>query len=253
MFNKFYADMEAMRETQRRRAEEAKSTQSTHRGGDKNGGQWGANSMDLAKAQQSVQSAGVKAGAYVSSWVSWAGEKRKAAGWGAKSPGASASGGGGGWGLGGGRNKAKSDNNGFASPTATFEEKEYRALGNGAGSRMSGSSSAGHSAGDDDNEKARRPLTQDSFTESLFSAGTESAPASPRKNRPLSGDNANKAVPLDSVAEGRTAAFYKDDDADPALSPRNLDEVKKIGGAKAQATPAVKADTTTEAAGFPKS
>jgi len=79
VFNKLYADMEALRESQRRRHEEQKAL------AEKNGGTTptapGFPASDLAKAQQTVQSVGSKAGAYMSSWATWAGEKRKV-GWG---------------------------------------------------------------------------------------------------------------------------------------------------------------------------
>lgn len=75
VFNKLYADMEALRESQRRKNEEAKAA---------NGGvtpTTPAFAPDLTKAQQTVQTVGNKAGAYMSSWATWAGEKRRS-GWG---------------------------------------------------------------------------------------------------------------------------------------------------------------------------
>ncbi|CAK7232500.1 hypothetical protein SCUCBS95973_008280 [Sporothrix curviconia] len=104
LFNKFYADMEALREAQRKRAEEARLAQQAEKaqtndshgplgasGGQTNGqagssgigtGAGAGAGVDLLKAQQTVQSAGARATAYMSSWASWAGEKRKASGWG---------------------------------------------------------------------------------------------------------------------------------------------------------------------------
>ncbi|KAI0022536.1 hypothetical protein F4780DRAFT_180264 [Xylariomycetidae sp. FL0641] len=76
MFNKFYADMEALREAQRKRAEENKSSQD---GSEKNG--TAGYGVDVSKAGQTVSSVGARAGAYIGSWTSWAGEKRKQ-GWG---------------------------------------------------------------------------------------------------------------------------------------------------------------------------
>lgn len=81
VFNKLYADMEALRESQRRRQEEQRAL------AEKNGGH--ASTLpsfapDLSKAQATVQSVGSKAGAYIGSWASWAGEKRKV-GWGRSS------------------------------------------------------------------------------------------------------------------------------------------------------------------------
>lgn len=43
-----------------------------------------AQAPDLSTAQANIQAAGTRAGAYFSSWGSWASEKRK--GWGAKTP-----------------------------------------------------------------------------------------------------------------------------------------------------------------------
>lgn len=78
VFNRLYADMEALREAQRKKQEEAKAA---------NGGvtpTTQAFPTDLTKAQATVQSVGSKAGAYMSSWATWAGEKRKV-GWGRSS------------------------------------------------------------------------------------------------------------------------------------------------------------------------
>ncbi|ERT01588.1 hypothetical protein HMPREF1624_02839 [Sporothrix schenckii ATCC 58251] len=100
LFNKLYADMETLRESQRRRAEEARQQQQSEKAqansnGDHpgvNGGSYpngeakhgvvGVGGVDLSKAQQTVQAAGARATAYMSSWASWAGEKRKNTGWG---------------------------------------------------------------------------------------------------------------------------------------------------------------------------
>jgi hypothetical protein len=77
VFNKLYADMEAFRESQRKRAEEQRALS------EKNGTTPGF-APELAKAHATVQSVGSKAGAYMSSWASWAGERRKVA-WGRSS------------------------------------------------------------------------------------------------------------------------------------------------------------------------
>ncbi|KAI9829340.1 MAG: hypothetical protein M1819_006403 [Sarea resinae] len=67
-FNALWADMEAMREAQRQRAEEAK-----------------ANPPAISEVPRTpdLSSASSRAGAYLSSWGQWASEKRKA-GWGAR-------------------------------------------------------------------------------------------------------------------------------------------------------------------------
>jgi hypothetical protein len=112
MFNKLYADMEALREAQRKRAEEARSQQQqtnmSGQQGEKGFHAGGGSGVDVGKAQQTMQSVGAKAGNYVNSWAAWAGEKRKAAGWGKASSAATTTtaagnGGGGGWTAGWGR------------------------------------------------------------------------------------------------------------------------------------------------------
>lgn len=82
VFNKLYADMEALRESQRRKHEEQR------REAERNGGQPGSGfqGSDLNGAKPTVQSVGSKAGAYIGSWGTWMGEKRKA-GWGRSSTG----------------------------------------------------------------------------------------------------------------------------------------------------------------------
>ncbi|TVY68964.1 Late secretory pathway protein AVL9 [Lachnellula suecica] len=78
VFNRLYADMEALKESQRRKHEEAK------REAEKNGTPLpspGFQAPDLNGAKQTVQSVGSKAGAYIGSWGTWMGEKRKT-GWG---------------------------------------------------------------------------------------------------------------------------------------------------------------------------
>lgn len=222
MFNKLYADMEALREAQRRRAEEAKAGEggggggsSRQLAGDRNGQAFGA--VDLSKAQQTVQSVGVRAGAYMSSWASWAGEKRKAAGWGRSSGSSAASGGsgggagGGGWGLGGGRGKTKKEGSSILSTDSRSEKELQMGLVNSP--RMSTSS-----ARTGDSEKAR-PLTQGSFSESIFdAAGSDTAssnPASPRRDRPPStaahagAAQQHSLASIDSVGAGETKAEEK--------------------------------------------
>lgn len=112
MFNKLYADMEALREAQRKRAEE--------------GGQ------ETQQQQQQTQTVGTKAGAFVSGWAAWAGEKRKAAGWGRGSSGSSqtatttsSGGASGGWTSGWGKTRNSSNRASQASGTSeTLLERE---------------------------------------------------------------------------------------------------------------------------------
>jgi len=83
--NTMWANIEVMRENQRRRREDS-STASTSESIDTAGTEPEKSAKfpaapDLAQAQAQVQAAGVRAGAYLSSWGSWAKEKRQA-GWG---------------------------------------------------------------------------------------------------------------------------------------------------------------------------
>ncbi|SMR59271.1 unnamed protein product [Zymoseptoria tritici ST99CH_1E4] len=72
-FNKVWADIEVMREAQRVRAEEAKIAAANTPPAEK---------RDVSgTARENVAAAGQRAGAYLSSWGSWAAEKKK--GWGA--------------------------------------------------------------------------------------------------------------------------------------------------------------------------
>ncbi|KAK1778533.1 transport protein Avl9-domain-containing protein [Copromyces sp. CBS 386.78] len=94
MFNKLYADMEALREQRRRAAEEAEKQRQadlaaggngqhgSEKGGNENGN--GNAQGQGAAASTAVATVGSKAGAFVSSWTAWAGEKRK--GWGRSAP-----------------------------------------------------------------------------------------------------------------------------------------------------------------------
>ncbi|KAL4915076.1 transport protein Avl9-domain-containing protein [Aspergillus aurantiobrunneus] len=95
-FNSFWADIEAMREAQRKRNEE-KANQLPRPSLDRSsslpispsdsaptaGSSWFPNrkapapAVDMTQAQASVSAVGQKAGAYFSSWGSWASEKRK--------------------------------------------------------------------------------------------------------------------------------------------------------------------------------
>lgn len=102
-FTHLWADIEALREAQRKRAEAATLTSSKEaatNGASENGSmnpstdlsrshsnssRFSAHTPDLSVAQASVTAAGQKAGAYISSWGVWASERRK--GWGKSSTG----------------------------------------------------------------------------------------------------------------------------------------------------------------------
>jgi hypothetical protein len=77
VFNKLYADMEALREAQRKKHEEAKLE------AERNGSplQSPGFAPDLNGAKATVQSVGKGVGAYMGSWSSWVDQKRKT-GWG---------------------------------------------------------------------------------------------------------------------------------------------------------------------------
>ncbi|EME48143.1 hypothetical protein DOTSEDRAFT_21851 [Dothistroma septosporum NZE10] len=74
-FNKVWADIEVMREAQRKRAEETRAAASL----DNKSSQSGVR-PNMQAAHASVAAASQRAGAYLSSWGSWATEKRKG-GW----------------------------------------------------------------------------------------------------------------------------------------------------------------------------
>lgn len=81
VFNKLYTDMELLRESQRRRQGEQRAL------AEKSGGVSPATRNfvpDLSKAQATAATVGSKAGAYMSSWATWAGERKK--GWGSSAP-----------------------------------------------------------------------------------------------------------------------------------------------------------------------
>ena len=206
MLNKLYSDMEGLRDAQRRKAEEArllqdeKKRQTAHH--ERNGSSFSA--VDLAKAQQTVQSVGVKAGAYMSSWASWAGEKRKQAGWG-RSVGLG--------GLVGGRNKNRNTMSSTASDASSEKDLQM--------SRMSMSSTM---TGMSENEKLSRHLTQSSFADSVLDGPVTSSGLS----SPMTYNN-NSSRPLsdDSLTSQSTRGI---DSALVAGSPdRNGDVAKDLG------------------------
>lgn len=161
MFNKLYNDMEYLRESQRRRAEEAKATsEKTANSPTKSATGDAANyPVDLAKAQQTMQNVGNKAGAYVSSWASWAGEKRKNGNWG--------------W-----RNSGSGKETTPVTPGSPID-KDYQIV------NLPSDSSSGK----------RRPITQESFGESILSNASSSA------DRPTTASSidGSKDAPLEGV------------------------------------------------------
>ncbi|KAK8079974.1 Late secretory pathway protein AVL9 [Apiospora hydei] len=215
MFNRFYADMETMREAQRKRAEEAKSPSAE--------GAKSPESQTSVTTPGAGAGAGAKVGAYVGSWASWASEKRKQ-GWGRSNSGASTTGGG--WGF--GARKAKTDANGYSSPLNSPGPTTpgFPPLDKGWAA-MRGSTDT------NDRGEYQRPGTQHSFSESLLDAAgsesTASSPVSPRKpERPLLGN--------DSTAKGSPQA-------------EGIDEIvaKSIVDLDAKAVPAAAAEEQKKA------
>ncbi|KAM0692875.1 hypothetical protein Q7P36_007432 [Cladosporium allicinum] len=88
-FNKVWADIEVMREAQRKRSEEARAAAESEGGSAQQQQQQQQQTQtqqqqtQTQQAQANVQAAGQRASAYLSSWGSWAAEKRKQ-GWRAK-------------------------------------------------------------------------------------------------------------------------------------------------------------------------
>jgi len=84
-FNKVWADIEVMREAQRKRSEEARAATESEGGAAQQQQQQQQTQQQGAaqQAQANVQAASQRASAYLSSWGSWAAEKRKQ-GWRAK-------------------------------------------------------------------------------------------------------------------------------------------------------------------------
>ena len=92
-FNNLWNDIEVMREAQRKNAAERRAAAASSGSGEGTHGDGSAKTNgrpfhtasnlrlpkapDLSQAQATVQAAGIKAGAYLSSWGAWAAEKRK--------------------------------------------------------------------------------------------------------------------------------------------------------------------------------
>ncbi|RFN48211.1 hypothetical protein FIE12Z_7540 [Fusarium flagelliforme] len=149
VLNKLYADMEALREAQRRRAEEARAA-SLQDNPDQPAG------SDPSKAGQTGQSAGARAGAYIGSWAAWAGEKRRTSGWGAS------------WGR---KTTTKPEKSADDSTSSSPIDRDYQMI------------SAPESRGGSSDEQASRKDRGASFSESILSGVSES------NSRPTSGTN----------------------------------------------------------------
>ncbi|KAG0649286.1 Late secretory pathway [Hyphodiscus hymeniophilus] len=173
VFNKLYADMEALRESQRRKHEEQR------REAEMNGQHSpGFGAPDLNGARQTVQSVGSKAGAYIGSWGTWMGEKRKV-GWGRNSSAGQA-------------NTLKKEN--LNLPTRSVRDEKVASVVTPIVAQDT------------------RPKTQESYEESLFDAETaghasadvkqvDAHPATPSKLHEFIDDGPAKAVPNAAVGE----------------------------------------------------
>ncbi|EME85417.1 uncharacterized protein MYCFIDRAFT_60285 [Pseudocercospora fijiensis CIRAD86] len=80
-FNKVWADIEFMREAQRKRSEEARAAAAANPPAPGADVQGRFAKPDMSQARANVAAASQRAGAYLSSWGSWAAEKRRS-GWG---------------------------------------------------------------------------------------------------------------------------------------------------------------------------
>ncbi|KAK7748807.1 hypothetical protein SLS53_000831 [Cytospora paraplurivora] len=174
--SKLYTELEAYREAQRKRAEEAKLQQPAQQPADS----VPASPIKNGNGQASAEKAG-----YVS-WATWAGEKRKAwstrGGAGDRSSGSSGTGGAGGWGLGLGRSKSKSKRDGSsASSLHSSSEWDMKSP------RMSTSSSffSREKKSMEVAEKPEddvRPGTQHSFSESILGSEESGSVSSPESS-----------------------------------------------------------------------
>ncbi|POR32287.1 Late secretory pathway protein AVL9 [Tolypocladium paradoxum] len=209
MLNKLYSDMEYLRESQRRRAEEANNGQVLKSPTEKPHAQY---PVDLARAQQTMQTVGTKASAYMSSWATWAGEKRKTGGWGA------------GW----GKKPSKSDKTG-STPTSPID-KDYHMV----------SPPWSRAASTDDH--AKRPLTQASFSESILSR------ASDFHDRPDSGSSAADVAPEQDRAEA--PSLEKKETETPPIKARDDGfQKEELVGAKSRPSESAGEDTAKRETG----
>lgn len=193
MLNKFYSELESYREAQRKKAEEAKGAQ------------------DPLPASPTVKN-GNGQQSYISSWASWAGEKRKALA--ARSSGAaSASGGGGagasGWGINLGRTKSRKESGSAQSSIRSSSDKDIKSP------RMSTSSIIAprgrESADKRSDDEPARPGTQHSFSESILGSEEDGTVSSPEVSPVKPG--------LDFLAKEN--GVWNDEATSPVLSPHH--------------------------------
>ena len=153
VFNKLYADMEALRESQRQKHEEAK----------RNGTHYSSSPVDLNGARQTVQSVGSKAGAYIGSWGTWMGERRKT-GWGRSSSST--------------QTQQRKEKENIILPVRQVRDEKLPPVVTPDSMRKSDES---------------RPKTQESYEESLFDADAAHSHPSPGKKQDISQHQHNVA------------------------------------------------------------
>lgn len=175
VFNRLYADVEALREANRRKAEEDANSAAASGGTGPTGtsptsAPTSATSAtfpkpELTKAQGAAATASSKASSYIGSWASWAGEKKK--GWAAKSASASK------------RNSAEIDHNDFPPDFQPRDITPKVSLSASRPSSVAPSTSRfqmqPRSVSDVWSRQGRadgyaRPESKDSYKESLFDA-----------------------------------------------------------------------------------
>ncbi|KAK8931856.1 Late secretory pathway protein AVL9 [Metarhizium anisopliae] len=191
MLNKLYSDVEYLREAQRRRAEDSR----THPTNPKSSTEKSQYPVDLTKAQQTMNSVGAKASAYMSSWATWAGEKRKTGGWAS------------GWG--GKKSPSLSTHNNPSISTSPID-KDYQMV----------SPPDSRSTSTDD---PKRHATHASFSESILSNTSE---------RPVSGSSEMDDSFQDVMGSPDKGSHkQKDEDATPKLNNDGFQQ-EDIMGAK---------------------
>ncbi|ESZ95683.1 hypothetical protein SBOR_3903 [Sclerotinia borealis F-4128] len=203
VFNKLYADMESYRESQRKRNEEARiavEKAATASGASSPA----AHQTDFNGQKTTVQS---RAGAYIGSWGTWMGEKRKS-GWGRSS--------------GSQERVPQVTSNGKRNSRGLFGKENVSLLGEGKNgierSPLSPRTSQGGYS-----PLGERPKTADSFEESIFDAEVEVEANG-------GGDRDGKVVAVESISDsdapkrvgspGNLSKFHED------MGDRNGDEEK---------------------------
>ncbi|KAK7218809.1 hypothetical protein V2G26_006812 [Clonostachys chloroleuca] len=182
IFTKLYNDVEQLREAQRRRPDEVSVTSEKSGVVEKTTAEVQSTPVQAAKPQQT---AGARASAYMSSWATWAGEKRKASGWGA------------GWGK-KSSTTAKSDKS-ISTPTSPIE-KDYQIV---------------KPAGDVE----AAVLTEDILVPANTSKGAETESAAGKDVDTPQGDRDQASSPTDSAVQPSVATeSHSADSPDPKVA-----------------------------------